>query len=124
MILLLYKPFYQTLFFFVITLLSLVFINPKAENLWTTSGVIFGIYILVSSLFIFIEPNEWRYFFTTLGFSLLYLVLLGVSIQLLISLRNIPGSNEGSMIFLLIIYHPISLLLCISIKWIVSIFTK
>ena len=118
------NPFYQAISYFSISILFLFFNTQQAEKLWKIQGVIFGIYMLSSSLFIFNSPSVWDYFFSTLAFSILYLVLIGCFIQLTISLRKINGSNEAAMIFLIFIYHPILLLFFIFIRWLFMVWCK
>jgi hypothetical protein len=119
----LYSPLYQIIGFFLLTVLSLlIFGKHLAESLWNIGGIVFGCYIIFSSILILFVDSGWGYFFSTLGYSILYLIITGILIQIIIRVMQIPGSNESAMIFLIIMFHPILLLFFKFIKWLFSIF--
>ena len=114
-------PLYLTVGFFFLTVLSLlIFSKDQAESLWTIGGLVFGCYIIVSSILILFFSAGWDYFFSILGYSALYLILTGILIQIIIQVKQITGSNESAMIFLIIMIHPILLLFLKFIKWMFS----
>jgi hypothetical protein len=93
-------------------------IGPKnAENTWNIAGFVFIGFMLINSIFISFTPNSWKYFFYSLGFSVLYLVSISVMIPAFIKILKIEGSAEGAMIFIFIIYHPVLLLFMLFLKW-------
>ncbi|MCM4153946.1 hypothetical protein DHD05_20340 [Arenibacter sp. N53] len=111
-------PLYLTIGFFLITVLSLlIFGKDQAENLWSIGGIIFGCYLIFSSILVLFIDTGWGYFFSILGYSILYLIITGILIQIIIQVQQIPGSNESAMIFLIIMFHPILLLFLKFIKW-------
>ena len=113
------KPLYQALLFTGITLLVLAVIRPqKADTLWTIAGALYGLFILTNAIAICFEANVWQYFFYSLLFSVLYLLVAAVIVSGFSKLLEVTGSGESGMIFLVIIYHPFILLLMIFMKWI------
>ncbi|MEQ8559909.1 MAG: hypothetical protein RID18_00240, partial [Cytophagales bacterium] len=97
----------------------------SAESLWNIGGIVFGCYIIFSSILIlFIDVARWGYFFSIMGYSVLYLIFTGISIQIIIQVKQIPGSNESAMVFLIIMFHPIVLLFLKFIKWLFSILAQ
>ena len=115
------KPLYLTFAFFLLTVLSLlIFGKDQAESLWNIGGIVFGCYIIFSSILILFKDSGWGYFFSILGYSILYLIFTGILIQIIIQVKQIPGSNESAMVFLIILFHPILLLFLKLIKWLFS----
>ncbi|RAJ08949.1 hypothetical protein LV92_03167 [Arenibacter echinorum] len=119
------SPLYLTIGFLLLTVLSLlIFGKDQAESLWNIGGIVFGCYIIFSSILVLFIDAGWGYFFRILGYSILYLILSGILIQIIIQVRQIPGSNESAMIFLIIMFHPILLLFLKFIKWLFSILAQ
>ncbi len=115
---LLQKPFVQMLLFLCLTILSVLIIKPKdCDKTWNIAGIVFIGFILVNSILICIATNSWSYFFYSILFSLLYLIIISILIPALINLLEVEGSGESAMIFLFIIYHPVCLLLMLFLKW-------
>jgi len=115
---LLQKPYIQALLFILLTILSIVIIAPKnADKTWSIAGFVFIGFMLLNSVLICTVSNSWTYFFYSLGFSVLYLLSIAIIIPSLIKLLKIEGSGESAMIFIWIIYHPILLLVVLSLKW-------
>ena len=118
-------PLYLTIGFFLLTILSLlIFGKDQAESLWNIGGIVFGCYIIFSAILILWVDTGWSYFFSILGYSLLYLVFTGILIQLIIQVRQIPGSNESAMVFLIIMFHPLLLLFFKFAKWLFSVLVQ
>lgn len=119
------SPLYLTIGFFLLTaLLILIFGKDQAERLWNIGGIVFGCYIIFSSILILFIDAGWSYFFSILGYSILNLIFTGILIQIIIQVKQIPGSNESAMTFLIIILHPIFLLFLKFIKWLFSILSQ
>lgn len=115
---LLQRPFVQVLFFILITILSVFIIEPKnADSIWVIAGYVFIGFMLVNSILICTVSNGWSYFFYSLGFSALYLVIIGIIITTSIKLLKMEGSAESAMIFIFMIYHPVLLLFILFLKW-------
>ncbi len=115
---LLQKPFAQMLIFLCLTILSVLIINPQnIDKTWNIAGIVFIGFILVNSILICIATNSWSYFFYSILFSLLYLIIISILIPALIKLLKVEGSGESAMIFLFIIYHPVCLLIMLFLKW-------
>ncbi|MEQ8417104.1 MAG: hypothetical protein RIB71_21660 [Imperialibacter sp.] len=112
------KPLYQLLFFIPLTFIVLVLVRPvKADNAWVISGIVYGCFLVVNTVLIGFADKPWYYFLISLGFSILYLITIGVLIPALIKVMKMEGSGESAMIFLLIIYHPLALMLMMFLKW-------
>lgn len=112
------KPFVQMLFFLCLTILSVLIIKPKnCDKTWNIAGIVFIGFILANSLLICTVSNNWTYYFSSILFSLLYLIIISIIIPALIKLLKIEGSGESAMIFITIIYHPVCLLMMLFLKW-------
>ncbi|MFK7740105.1 MAG: hypothetical protein AB8H80_07245 [Planctomycetota bacterium] len=101
-----------------VTLLSLPLGRRTAGRMWGTAGTVYGCYILTSSLCALLALDILPFAITTLGCSALYMIFVGGVVQVLIKLFKIQGSSEGAMVFLIIIYHPITLLVAAGIRWV------
>lgn len=111
-------PHYQAIFFIGLTVLLFVLKRQnQEENIWMLAGVIYVLFILVNALTLFWLANSWSYFFYSMLVSVAYLFLIEKICNAFISMYKTEGSGEGSMIFLVIIYHPIALLLVMLVKW-------
>jgi len=112
------KPLYQALFFALLSIGLIVVIRPKIPNtVYKATGIVYGGFILVNSLFIFFAPSVWPYFFYSLLCSIGYVALLAMTNSTYIKQRKLKGSSASAMVFLMIIYHPIALLICIFFSW-------
>jgi hypothetical protein len=117
---LLRQPLYQVGFFLLLTMVLIPLLRAKGPNaIWNVAGVLYIGFIFANAIFFWFEDGIWSYFFISLVYSLLYLLLAGVLVSLLIEALKIDGSGESAMIFLFIIYHPVILLMVILLKWIV-----
>lgn len=113
------KPFIQILFFIFLSVIIIVFSRPKDANaVYTIAGIVYIVFILVNSFYVFFIPNMWTYFFYSMLFSLLYLLIISIILPGYINLAKIAGSGESGMIFLVIMYHPLAVLFVIFLKWI------
>jgi len=117
---LLRQPLYQALLFLLLTLISIPFLSSKNANaVWNVAGVLYAAFILANAVFSWFADNTWTYFFISLGYSLLYILIVGMLVPSLISALKISGSGESAGIFLFIIYHPLILLFIILVKWVI-----
>ena len=115
------QPLYQLAFFLLLTLLLIPFIGMKSSNAaWNVAGVLYIGFIFINALCSWFEESMWTYFFISIGYSLLYILLAGILVSLLVSALKISGSGESAMIFMFIIYHPVILLFVILLKWIIG----
>jgi len=113
------RPIFQVLLFLLLTIASIFIIGPKsADKTWIIAGLFFIAFILLNSVMIFIVPNNWSYFFYSIGLSILYLICISFIIPATIKLLKIEGSGESAMVFLFIIYHPVFLLCMLFLKWV------
>ncbi len=115
-----YKPLNQWLIFLGLAIILIfIILRPKQEDsVWVIAAVTYLAFIFINSVLIWTAESTWSYFFYSLLFSVLYLVVVNFLVQLYSQQANTEGSGESSMIFLVIIYHPFLLLLMIFIKWI------
>ncbi len=112
------RPYIQALLFILLTLLFVFIVRPKnADKTWSTAGLLFIVFMLVNSVLICTVSNSWSYFFYSLGCSVLYLGTIAIIIPFLTKILKIEGSGESAMVFIWIIYHPIVLLIVLSLKW-------
>lgn len=117
-----HPPLYQLIFFVLLTAVSVPFFkNKDANRIWNIAGLFYIGFILTNSVLAWFAEASWVYFFTSLGCSLLYIVIIGILISVFIRLLKLNGSGETAMIFIYIIYHPILLLLVIGVKWVFGV---
>lgn len=113
------KPFDQSGFFVLLTLVIIPFLRRKTANAsWNVAGLMYLAFIVTNSIVQYFVENTWSYFFTSLGISVLYVLVIGTIVEWLIGRLKISGSGESATIFLFIIYHPVVLLGVILIRWI------
>lgn len=113
------KPLIQVLVFTFLSVVVIAISRPKDANaVYTIAGIVYIAFILVNSFYIVFIPNVWTYFFYSMLFSLLYLLIISIIIPGYINIAKIMGSGESGMIFLVIMYHPVAALLVIFLKWI------
>lgn len=119
MISVLQKPSYQFLIIQLLSIVAVVIYRPlNVDSSWTTIGLFYILFIAVNSLFILSISQVWTYFFTSLGFSIIYVLLAYLVVTVVNELLKLKGSGESGMIFLVIIYHPFLLLFVMFLKWI------
>ena len=112
------KPYLQALIFIFVSLLVLLIWRPKeVDTVYTISGVIYAVFIVVNCVLIFFVPRVWPYFFYSMLFSVLYIIAMAMLIEVYNRIRATDGSGESGMIFLVIMYHPLAALLAIFFKW-------
>lgn len=116
---LVHRPLYQAIALLVATLLALLIVRPKENDAaWTLAGVFYIIFILLNSIVLVWQDRPWPYFFYSLLFSVVYILAAGFLMSAYSNSGRGSGSGESSMIFLVIIYHPFTLLLGMLAKWI------
>ena len=116
---LIHKPVYQGLLFIILTVMLTFIVRPKtADSTWVTAGLAYCCFILANAVLAFWSNEIWRYFFLSIGVSLLYLLVIALVAKALISSLHLKGTEESAMIFIVIILHPVLLLLSIFVKWI------
>jgi hypothetical protein len=113
------RPFFQAIFFILLSLVILPFARSKdANSVYTIAGILFAFFIITNCGMVCFVPKVWPYFFYSMLFSLAYLLIIAIIVPAYISLMKIEGSGESGMIFLIILYHPVLLLVMIFLKWI------
>ncbi len=113
------KPGYQVLLFVCTTILLTLITRPRSsDKIWVVAGLLYFLFILTNAIFVFNESEVWSYFFISLGFSFLYLLVIAVTVKVLIKVLKRKGEEESAMIFLIVIFHPILLLVSIFLGWI------
>lgn len=119
--LILKKPAYQALLFFLLTPIIVFVFQPKtADKAWLIAVYLFILFLLVNTLLIWFDNNPWHYFFYSIGFAVAYLLLVAITMPGLLKILQLKGSGESAMAFLIIIYQPIALLLVMLAKWMVN----
>ena len=119
MLSLLQKPVYQLLTAQVLSLLTMLIYRPNDVNaVWTAVGLFYFLFIVVNSILVWPATSPWLYFFISIGLSIVYLIISWLVCAGTIRLLNLNGSGESSMVFLVIIYHPASIMFVMLIKWV------
>jgi hypothetical protein len=119
--LLIQKPAYQALLFLLLTPIIIFVIQPKSpEMVWTIAAYVFAFFLIVNAVMLWFDDSPWRYFFISIGFTVGYLLLIAMIVQVLLKVLQLKGSEESAMAFLIIIYQPFALLLVMFVKWVVT----
>ncbi|MFZ6009090.1 MAG: hypothetical protein ACOYXT_01985 [Bacteroidota bacterium] len=117
------KPFGQLVSFLSLTLAILIIFRPKnADTVWTMAGLLYVGFIIANTIFMWKAENTWTYFFISVGFSILYILVVAGTTSIYEKLVDMEGSGESGMIFLVVIYHPFTLLITILARWLVEKF--
>lgn len=113
------KPALHGVLFFILSFVLNFIIRPRtADNVWVVCGLAYCCFIVSNTILLFYDADVWQYFFTSIGVSVLYVLAISFTAGLYIDTLELDGSGESSMMFLVIIYHPIALLFAIFMKWI------
>ena len=115
------KPVYQALLFLLLTPILILAIKPKsADTAWLIAAYAFDLFLLVNAGLLWFDNSPWRYFFSSIGISIGYLLIIAIVMQGLHRVLRLEGSGESAMAFLTLIYQPFALLLVMLVKWIVT----
>jgi hypothetical protein len=115
------QPAYQVLLFLLLTPLLIFVIQPKdADRAWLIAVYTFFVFLLVNAGLLWFDDSPWHYFFYSIGFALVYLLLIAIIMPGLLKVLRLESSGESAMAFLIVIYQPFALLLVMLVKWIVT----
>jgi hypothetical protein len=113
-----YRPVGQAVIFLIISMVLVVAARVKnPETMWIIAGVCYGLFIVSNSVMVWKSATPWSYFLISLLLSVGYLFVAWGIMSIYASLLKISGSNESSMIFLIVMYHPFALLIVMFLKW-------
>jgi bacteriorhodopsin len=119
--LLIQKPLYQALLFLVLTPILILVVQPKSvDSAWLIAVCAFVLFLIVNAALLWVNDSPWRYFFYSIGFAVVYILIIAIMMQGLLKILQLKGSGESAMAFLLLIYQPFALLLVMVVKWIVT----
>jgi hypothetical protein len=119
--LLLKKPAYQALLFFLLTPVAILVFQPRdADKAWLIAAYMFILFMVTNAGLLWFDNNPWRYFFYSISFAVAYLLLIAIIMPGMIKVLHLKGSGESAMAFLMMIYQPPALLLVMLAKWIVT----
>lgn len=112
------RPYLQAIAFILVSVLALLIFRPREVNaVYTLSGVIYAVFIVVNCILLFFVPKVWPYFFFSMLFSVLYIIIVALLIELYVRIFSASGDGESGMIFLVVMYHPLAALLAILLRW-------
>jgi bacteriorhodopsin len=115
------KPAYQALLFLVLTPILIFVIQPKSvDSAWLIAVCAFVLFLIVNAGLSWFSDSPWRYFFYSIGFAVVYILIIAIMIPGLLKILQLKGSGESAMAFLLLIYQPFALLLVMVVKWAVT----
>jgi bacteriorhodopsin len=115
------KPAYQALLFLVLTPILIFVIQPKSvDSAWLIAVCAFVLFLIVNAGLSWFSDSPWRYFFYSIGFAVVYILIIAIMMPGLLKILQLKGSGESAMAFLLLIYQPFALLLVMAVKWIVT----
>jgi hypothetical protein len=113
-----FRPAWQAFILLLINIILLIIVRPNhLEHTWILAGAGYGLFILINSIFIWKSGAPWRYFFLSMVISVGYLFVAWAITTGYASITTASGSNESSMVFLIIMYHPFALLVVMFFKW-------
>jgi hypothetical protein len=119
--LLIQKPAYQALLFLVLTPILIFVIQPKnVDSAWLIAVCAFVLFLIVNAALLWFSDTPWRYFFYSIGFAVVYILIIAIMMPGLLKILQLKGSGESAMAFLLLIYQPFALLLVMAVKWAVT----
>lgn len=119
--LLIQKPAYQVLLFLLLTPTLIFIIQPKsADAAWFIAACMFALFLIVNAGLLWFNDSPWRYFFYSIGFAVVYLLVIVIIMRVMLSVLHLERSEESAMAFLILIYQPFALLLVMIIKWMVN----
>lgn len=117
------RPLYQAVFFCVVMVLLFVVVRPAdKEALWMMAGITYVLFMLVNAVMVWHTDSQWTYFFISLLVSVSYLIVANSAVKAHTVLFKTEGSDESSMVFLVIMYHPVAVLVVMLVKWAVGRF--
>ena len=115
------KPAYQALLFFLLTPISIFLLQPKnADMAWLVAVYLFIMFLVVNAGLLWFDNNPWRYFFHSISFIVAYVLIIAFTMPGLLSLLKLKGSGESAMGFLFLIYQPAVLFIIMFAKWIAT----
>lgn len=118
---LLLLPIGQFIILLALCMLVVCLLRPTVlDRLWVIGGIHYLLFILVNVSLCWFADSGWLYFLYSLLLSALFLIGVNGIIQVYARWRTVTGSGESSMIFLVIIYHPILLLFVMLIRWMID----
>ncbi|HCM75101.1 MAG TPA: hypothetical protein DIS90_01870 [Cytophagales bacterium] len=113
------KPIFQALIFFILTTPFVLVLSPTdADEAWLIAGYCFYGFLLINTVVLWFVDEAWRYFFHSVTFAFIYVILISFLMPILILKMDLRGSGESAMVFLFIIYHPAALLVVMLARWI------
>jgi hypothetical protein len=119
--LLIQKPLYQALLFLVLTPILIFVIQPKnVDSAWLIAVYAFVLFLIVNAGLLWVSDSLWRYFFYSIGFAVVYILIIAIMMPGLLKILQLKGSGESAIAFLLLIYQPFALLLVMAVKWAVT----
>lgn len=118
------KPLYASLIFWGVSMLMafVALVSKKEIDVWSVAVVVYIAYIICSSFFVVYAPFKWHYFIKTMGCSILYVALSAIGLVALNELLGAKNTHQTSMVFLVIMYHPLCLLFFMLGAWIYNFF--
>ena len=108
------NPFYQGVLcaiggFGAVILMA--FSGSETEPLIYMSALFFLFYMLGTTIALLFVEKYWIYLLKSIVVLFVLLVWMGMINSVLIDLFELEGSEEASMMFLLIMYYPVSLII-------------
>jgi len=98
---------YQLFFFVLITVLIIPLFRKRDLNaIWNLAGFFYILFIVINSLFMWTADAVWVYFFDSLGYSVIYMLLAGIIVFFLINTMKIKGSGRSCNDFYVLYLPP------------------
>ncbi|GAB1446560.1 hypothetical protein MASR2M41_23460 [Flammeovirgaceae bacterium] len=121
MYLMIKKPAYQALLFFLLTLVIILVFQPRdADKAWLIASYMFILFLVINAGLLWFNNNSWPYFFYSICFAMVYMLLIAFIMPGLLNALQLKGSGESAMGFLIMIYQPPVLLVVMLAKWMMA----
>lgn len=118
--LLIQKPAYQALLFFLLTPTVIFILRPtNVDKAWFIAICMFVLFLIVNSVMLWFDESPWRYFFYSIAFAVGYVAAIAIIMPALIKVLRLDGSGETAMAFLVLIYQPFALMIVMLVKWLI-----
>lgn len=116
-------PWIQALSGLLATIMMIPMVRPRSSDpVYNTGGFIYGVFILVNAGFQFSAARPGIYFLISMVSSVVYIFLSYQICRMYIGrIYRIEGGDESSMVFLMIMYHPLVSLLTWGVSALVNV---
>ena len=114
MIEILKSPFWQLGYASAICVVLLLLVSsskPNAEMVINFAALVFVGFMIVNSIGSYFADSFWIYVLKSVGAVIGFMLAAQILIAIFTEIFSIKGSQEGVMIFLVVIYYPVGIII-------------